>query len=1183
MRKFIAFLCISGALLSMAAGQIAPPAKTPEKAASPNRERQSWVEMNAVDLSRPVVPLAHPPDAVQRREAFLHRNDPEKIEELAKQLFALWDMGERKASREEITRRLEPMKAEALKLFQGKKYQESLDAFRAYFFTKMRLIFRDEKGLTSSGYEGRLTRKENLDKYEATVKLLMDNVYQVSSTKETVRIGEPGVVRWDWQQGGPKLWENIRSCNFEYFNSGASPFEVLWWKFTDTREQKYLDKYLAFLDDYSMNQNLQEELSAGNLDLGKGGGGDAFNYLYSLSEISRHLPLDGSGYSSASLARMLLRFLTIQIPQSLHYNREQSNNHSCGTIHDQLHLSSYLFDFSFAKVLEKESRRQFEAYSTLFDLPDGAMPGKSLGYSFHELRENMIFFNLARDFGYDWYTPQWHREYSDRLVSRARYLMNLYEPNGESVQVYKADRRNGPFDSNITAWITRNLPEVWNDSALSSIAARIIHNQFSPDWRGTVYMPKNRPVALEGLGLADGAEPPYTSLSFPYTGSHVIRNGWDPTTSSYGVFVESREHGDQGGLFKDAKCCNTLQIGAFGQDLFNNGVGFAYNFLPSPVLVDGLQQFTLNGKGTHSRKGDNNEGLKPITPYRIHHSERYDIAEGFYNGVWADTIDHDPPFYDFKYRLEVQKKAISGITHRRVVQFVKKYGVWIVLDIMRDSSPIPSTPASRTRTSHTFTQQFFMSELQPKAPDGYKLEQFNVDQKALSLKSNAPDKANLAMYFAGPATDSLSIQPVIQKERPVDSYNFYRADRHDEYTFLHLRNQWKAEGDSLLLTVLQAKGPKGEGDAIANFARSADGFTAKLTSGAEICFNARLTSDAKVIGGFESSLSVKDADGVESGIVLGKENHEFADRNWWSATRIPVYTPIRDVTISPDRNVFTDSIDVIISCPDSDVELRYTLDGIDPTINSPLYNGPVKLTGSAMVKARAFRRGMTETPADQTSGTLMSRVYTAVFTCQEPLVADKLADDKLKPGLKFSYYQGKWPFLLFGAPTLKPVKTGAAANLFDISADEGNKGAFGFYYEGFLRVPEDGVYTIHAPDEFMKFRPLAGYDLIVWLGRQVQYSNGVAKTGGTLNDWYPATRRHAFGNWSVALKKGLHPIRVYYADFRPGAVLEYMQFIFPELNVPGLTKVFFDGKVPSLEISAPGMKRQPIPEAWLCN
>jgi hypothetical protein len=242
-----------------------------------------------------------------------------------------------------------------------------------------------------------------------------------------------------------------------------------------------------------------------------------------------------------------------------------------------------------------------------------------------------------------------------------------------------------------------------------------------------------------------------------------------------------------------------------------------------------------------------------------------------------------------------------------------------------------------------------------------------------------------------------------------------------------------------------------------------------------------------------------------------------------------------------------------------------------------------------MFKARAFRstlltagrNGVQKTPADNFSEVLMSRVFSAVFTRQDPVPAGVVDESKLKSGLKFSYYQGQIPYLLFGAPTLTPVKSGIAGAIFDISANEGGNGPFGFCYEGYLSIPQDGVYTLHAPEEFMKFRPLAGYDLGVCLGYQPAYANGILKTTNSMQEWYPATRRHAFGNWSVALKKGLHPFRVYYADLRPGARLEYYDFTFPGLNVPGLTKTFFDGKIPKLEISGPGIERQPVPANWL--
>ena len=58
-------------------------------------------------------------------------------------------------------------------------------------------------------------------------------------------------------------------------------------------------------------------------------------------------------------------------------------------------------------------------------------------------------------------------------------------------------------------------------------------------------------------------------------------------------------------------------------------------------------------------------------------------------------------------------------------------------------------------------------------------------------------------------------------------------------------------------------------------------------------------------------------------------------------------------------------------------------------------------------------------------------------------------------------------------------------------------------------------------------------------------------------------------------------LRVYYADIRPGGYLEYMQFKYDGVNVPGFIKWYFDGEVPLLAMSGPGMEKQPIPQGML--
>ena len=62
--------------------------------------------------------------------------------------------------------------------------------------------------------------------------------------------------------------------------------------------------------------------------------------------------------------------------------------------------------------------------------------------------------------------------------------------------------------------------------------------------------------------------------------------------------------------------------------------------------------------------------------------------------------------------------------------------------------------------------------------------------------------------------------------------------------------------------------------------------------------------------------------------------------------------------LTPNGSRFTDSVDVALSSPTPGAEIRYTLDGNDPTDESVLYEGALTLTATTTVKARAFHAGM---------------------------------------------------------------------------------------------------------------------------------------------------------------------------------------------------------------------------------
>jgi hypothetical protein len=120
--------------------------------------------------------------------------------------------------------------------------------------------------------------------------------------------------------------------------------------------------------------------------------------------------------------------------------------------------------------------------------------------------------------------------------------------------------------------------------------------------------------------------------------------------------------------------------------------------------------------------------------------------------------------------------------------------------------------------------------------------------------------------------------------------------------------------------------------------------------------------------------------------------------------------------------------------------------------------------------------------------------------------------------------------------------------------------AFLVRYEGYLDLPADGVYTFHAPREFVIPDCDPGYDLRVFVDGE---------------EWWPTMRWHALGTWSRALARGPHKFRVIFVDTRTKPYkYETWQ------NWPNLA-VLWQGTAPELELSGPGLTRRPIPEAWL--
>ncbi len=192
--------------------------------------------------------------------------------------------------------------------------------------------------------------------------------------------------------------------------------------------------------------------------------------------------------------------------------------------------------------------------------------------------------------------------------------------------------------------------------------------------------------------------------------------------------------------------------------------------------------------------------------------------------------------------------------------------------------------------------------------------------------------------------------------------------------------------------------------------------------------------------------------------------------------------------IDTELTIFLDTIAVSITSDRENVEIRYTLDGTVPSINSQLMKGMIHLKETATISARCFRDGKP-----------VSSITQATFSKVTPKLPVKV--ENLSNGINYAYYEGDWDSLP-NFRLLNPLKEGTLQN-FDFSPRKEVE-HFGFEYTGFIKVAIDGVYTFFTASD-------DGSQL--YIGDELVADND--QLHGTME------RKGV-----IALATGLHPIRV---------------------------------------------------------
>jgi hypothetical protein len=80
-------------------------------------------------------------------------------------------------------------------------------------------------------------------------------------------------------------------------------------------------------------------------------------------------------------------------------------------------------------------------------------------------------------------------------------------------------------------------------------------------------------------------------------------------------------------------------------------------------------------------------------------------------------------------------------------------------------------------------------------------------------------------------------------------------------------------------------------------------------------------------------------------------------------TSLPGKEVLAPPKIAPEGGTFASAVAVTLSSPDPGAQIHYTVDGSVPGPDDPLYSQPIQVSGPTVVRARAYKDGMTRSIA----------------------------------------------------------------------------------------------------------------------------------------------------------------------------------------------------------------------------
>ena len=248
----------------------------------------------------------------------------------------------------------------------------------------------------------------------------------------------------------------------------------------------------------------------------------------------------------------------------------------------------------------------------------------------------------------------------------------------------------------------------------------------------------------------------------------------------------------------------------------------------------------------------------------------------------------------------------------------------------------------------------------------------------------------------------------------------------------------------------------------------------------------------QLMGGGELHFSLTDQPNRKRGVTADAAPYSFTKE---AVVSIPY--------VDKDLNLFMDSVTVNLATATAGATVHYTLDGSEPTQQSPVFNAPLVLKNTTQINAKAFKDGF------QPSSTLSILATKAVLNRGKIIL-----DHQPKNGTTYKYYEGHFQKVADMQQKHFVEKGIVSEPSLDKARQEDH---YGFEFSGLIDVPEDGVYT---------FQTRSDDGSVLYIDQILVVDNDGSHAA------IPATG-------SIALKKGWHSYRLLYIEDYEGQHLSW--------------------------------------------